>query len=219
MRSLILVFFFWCFSGNTVKACICFQHPLDTALKYADAVFVGVLVQILQDDNLFEAEFGSRETVPHWNLKVLRINKGLSQYSDFVSVFDVSPRSSCRGFLCNFQLGDTILLFANYFGMPLKDSWHTLSPHTFLWGDLCSPHFKISCIQEKTGLGLELKQFLENAALWAAPEPGHIKPDLPMAPIRKASPENIVAFQLALLASLLLNLLLAVLLWRRNAKS
>ncbi len=212
MRTLILTSLFWCFYGiNPVNACICFgPPPLDTCLKYYDAVFVGELIQINRGDSLFSVPNGGWRPTPCWNFKVLRAHKGLN--ADYITVFDDNG-SSCSGFLTHFELGDTVLVFASYL---TRNVWS----NNFLWGDQCYPRYKLplTCGDYESECA-KIQRFLADTTQWKVPK--EYSPFLKnLNPVfnKKKTADKWPVWKLVLLASILLNLLLAVLLWLRQTR-
>jgi len=117
-------------------ACICFgEERAEKNLETSDAVFIGVLTQIVHTDSLFYADWGRQPNYCYFNFKVLHYRKGLRQGSDYVSVFD-DVMSNCAGFLRRAKVGDTLLVFAHYAG-------DNFGPQ-FLQGNQCTRYAFIS---------------------------------------------------------------------------
>jgi hypothetical protein len=97
-------------------ACICFgEVQAEKNLETYDAVFIGVLTQVVHPDSLFYAHWGQQPDYHYFNFKVLHYRKGLSPNTDYVSVFD-DVMSTCAGFLGKARVGDTLLLFTGFAG-------------------------------------------------------------------------------------------------------
>lgn len=133
-----------------------------------DAIFVGVLEQVNPGDNLFTVSNGIEANTPFWNLKVLRFHKGLSGVNGYVTVFD-DVGSNCSGFLTQFKVGDTILVFAHYL---VNIPWC----HNFLWGSRCSKKYQLPLKEpaKEDGWYWEkwniLNTFLSDEQQWKTPD-------------------------------------------------
>ena len=104
------------FIPKYTSACICMgETRAEVNLNNSDAVFIGVLTQIVFTDSLFYAYDGRIANNHYFNFKVLHYRKGLRPSTDYVSVFD-DLMSNCTGFLGNARAGDTLLVFADFTG-------------------------------------------------------------------------------------------------------
>ncbi len=227
-KGLIFIFLLSMFGARAGQACICMGMGLEYCLKNDDAIFIGVLTGIVRMDSLYMADEGSTDgRVAYFNFKVIKYYKGLEENSDYVSVFDHRP--NCGGYCNGIRLGDTMLLFASIIGNPYEGK--------FLVGSQCHRYAKLSVeipppdsfweaarnrpdpndyYQEFSGLvpNEEEVQFLQDSTvIWKTP---YIKEK--RAPEQKPPPKPLLPQNWPLLASLLLNFLLAVLLWRRGER-
>ncbi|MBK8969133.1 MAG: hypothetical protein IPM36_21190 [Lewinellaceae bacterium] len=229
MRTLLLVFCFCFFCGTPGQACICMGEPLDSCLKNNGAIFIGVLTQIVRMDSLFMAHDGRTGHSTYFNFRVLKYYKGLGRSSDYVSVF--ATEGSCGGYCAGATPGDTMLLFSNYIGDPYSGQ--------FLSGSQCERARKLSAtmptidsIRQSIRNGTdnyykryyrlvpleEEIQFLQDSTnRWFIPDnkDSYFEKNKPEP---KDLPGDKTVLNWPLLASILLNLLLAVLLWLRQTR-
>ncbi|MEZ4942794.1 MAG: hypothetical protein R3D58_18110 [Saprospiraceae bacterium] len=231
MRTLLLVFCFCFFCGTPGQACMCLGSPLDSCLKNNNAIFIGVLTQIVRMDSLFMAHDGRTGHSTYFNFRVLKYYKGLGRSSDYVSVF--ATEGSCGGYCAGATPGDTMLLFSNYIGNPYSGQ--------FLSGSQCERARKLSATMPtidsliraaRNGtendytrdLDFRLVPFEEEIQFLQDSTNRWFIPDNKDPYFEKNKPEpkdlpgDKTVLNWPLLASILLNLLLAVLLWLRQTR-
>ena len=197
---------------NLSSACMCIP-PETVALNIAlsDAVFVGVLTQRVRADSLYKVWHGSAEPAYYFNLKIICYHKGLSEVSDFISVFD---DDLCGGFLKHVNIGDTILGFADFIG------------GNFLLGSQCKRYSILSKMPERKGMDSVINDilrpatdeilFLQDSTKWRRPEaPPRKKFD--NHKLQKEGNRN-SCLDSFLAISLILNLILLIYTFRKRKK-
>lgn len=137
---LILILFHLLFKAK-ITACSCgtpsHDWPaLEERIKNADFIFVGVVREIVELDNIMILGQGAQR-VKYFTFEILRVNKSAPFSSNYITAFDDDENSSCRGFLAAAALGDTVLVYSRK-GFNACGVGETVS------GNMCTPYSILS---------------------------------------------------------------------------
>lgn len=203
--SLILLI---CLSAQSLWACYCLDPTLDEARK-SQIVFLGVMVERFDSTGVLYTRHSTSYGLALAHFRIIKTQQGIEEHTDRITVFDSETGSTCHGVFHYFELGDTVLVFANAADLDRRRIAHT---------DMCS---RTKSAKDFDSLDIA---FLNEQNGWIEPRqydgspfpPDNLPTEAKEETRQEVEPNNLLPWLLSplLAASLALNIFL----WKKSRK-